>query len=233
MKKSRKTVLAIPIIVIVLILGYASIMGIQIGINSPSLEFPIREEDRVTRLSAYYTPDWGEVGVYHNGIDLVISNNVTIISPVRGTIISYSEKINPYAGNVLFKIAIAINLVWEVHLVLEPGFKDGTNNSIQSSLIDAPIGKQLSVGDELGTLLVSDSYPHLHYMLLYLGSDVCAYNHSSVTAKSVFEDIALSSNSSIFFSHPELNPLLAPIGLMLISGIVTYIVIAIIIFKKN
>ena len=74
------------------------------------------------RLSAYHTPDWGEPGVFHNGIDLVISDNVTIISQISGVISRVSEHVNPYAGNVLFEIGIAANWGWEVKLVLEPGF---------------------------------------------------------------------------------------------------------------
>ncbi|MBE0526066.1 MAG: hypothetical protein IH631_03930, partial [Candidatus Thorarchaeota archaeon] len=116
MNRKQKGILLVPLLVIGSIIGYSLLMGISIGFESPSLEFPIAEEDKIERLSAYHTPDWGEPGVFHNGIDLVISENVTIVSPVHGTIISYSEHINPYAGNVLFEIAIAINLAWTVNL---------------------------------------------------------------------------------------------------------------------
>ena len=51
-----------------------------------------------------------------------------------------SEHVNPYAGNVLFEIGIAVNWGWEVRLVLEPGFLDATNNTAQSDLIDAEFG---------------------------------------------------------------------------------------------
>lgn len=207
--------------------------GIQINFSNPSLEFPVLEEDKIVRLSAYHTPDWGETGVFHNGIDLVISDNVTIISPVSGIIVAYSENINPYAGNVLFKIAIAINLAWEVQLVLEPGFLDETNNSFQSDLIVTSIGNRVSPGDELATLLASENYPHLHYMLLYLGTDVCAYNYSAPTARTTFENIAMNSNSTILYPYPQLNPLLAPVSIVFLGGTIIYIIFVIVVFRRK
>ena len=208
-------------------------MGISIGFESPALEFPISEENRIAGFSAYHTPDWGEPGMFHNGIDLVISDNVTIISPVRGTILSYSENINPYAGNVLFDITIAINWGWSVHLVLEPGFRDIMNNSLQSSLIDIRVGQQVSPGDELGSLLFSDQYPHLHYMLENLGSDVCVYNYSKPSAQETFNDIATSTNSTILYPYPAPNPITSPITLIIIGGTVLYLLIVLVIFRPR
>lgn len=208
-------------------------MGISISFASPALEFPISEENRISSFSAYHTPDWGESGVFHNGIDLIISDNVTIVSPVRGTISSYSENINPYAGNVLFEIAIAINWGWDVHLVLEPGFRDATNNSLQSTFINVNIGQQVSAGDELAMLLFSDNYPHLHYMLLNLGADVCAYNYSTSQAQSTFNDIAADTNSTILYPYPTPNPIMSPIALIIIGGAALYLLIVIVIFRPR
>jgi murein DD-endopeptidase MepM/ murein hydrolase activator NlpD len=233
MSRKKIALLIAPILAIVLVLGYSFVMGISIGFDSPSLDFPISEEDKVAQLSAYHTPDWGEPGVFHNGIDLVISDNVTIVSPVRGTIVSYSENINPYAGNVLFEIAIAINWGWDVHLVLEPGFRDATNNSLQSTLIDAIVGQQVSIGDELATLLFSDNYPHLHYMLLNLGADVCAYNYSTSQAQGTFNDIATDTNSTILFPYLAPNPITSPITLIIIGGFVVYLLGVMIIFRPR
>ncbi|MEM2143184.1 MAG: hypothetical protein QXQ81_08015, partial [Candidatus Thorarchaeota archaeon] len=81
MKRSEKIVIAIPTVILTIVVGFHVMFGIPLGIDSPVLEFPILESDRVVRLSAFYTPDWGEPGVFHNGIDLVISDNVTIVAP--------------------------------------------------------------------------------------------------------------------------------------------------------
>ncbi|NHJ12740.1 MAG: hypothetical protein EAX95_03650 [Candidatus Thorarchaeota archaeon] len=178
MNRKKKILLTLPILVVLSVGAYTIIMGIAPGFDTPSLEFPILESDNIDRLSAYHMPDWGEPGVFHNGIDLVISDDATIVSPVKGMIVGLSENVNPYAGNVLFDISIAVNWGWSVKLVLEPGFQDDTNNSLQSSLIGATIGQRVEPGDELATLLHSTQYPHLHYMLLKFGLDVCAYNYS-------------------------------------------------------
>ncbi len=204
----RKTVLlTIAIITVITVFSYVAVVGLQLGIDEPVLGMPIVETDRIERLSPYHAPDWGEPGVFHNGIDLIISDDVTIVSPVKGVISSITERVNPYAGNVLFAITIAVNLAWEVKLVLEPGFLDSTNNSLQSEAIGAEEGQNVNTGEVLATLLHSERYPHLHYMLLNFGSDVCAYNYSSSAAKSTFENIADISNSTILLPHEQSNPM--------------------------
>lgn len=233
LNRKQKGILLVPLLVIGGIIGYSLLMGISISFDSPTLDFPISEEDKVAQLSAYHTPDWGEPGVFHNGIDLVISDNVTIIAPVHGTIVFYTENVNSYGGNILFDIGIAINWVWTVKLVLEPGFRDATNNSIQSSLIDVSIGQKVSTGDVLGTLLFSNQYPHLHYMLLMLGADVCAYNYSTPEAQNTFNDIATDSNSTILFPYPAPNSITSPITLIIIGGSVLYLLIVMVVFRPR
>lgn len=167
--------------------------------DDPELDFPILESENVERISAYRTPDWGEPGVFHNGIDLVIFDDVTIVSPANGTVVRITENVNPYAGNVLFDVTVRINPAWEIHLVLEPGFLDETNNSLQSDNILVSVNDNLESGDVLATLLHSENYPHLHYMLMHQGSDVCAYNYSSDAARTIFDDIADRSSSVICY----------------------------------
>lgn len=181
------------------VLSYFVFFSDVITYDDPELEFPILEPEKVERISAYRTPDWGEPGVFHNGIDLVISDNVTIVSPASGTVVRVSENVNPYAGNVLFDVTIRINPTWAVHLVLEPGFVDEFNNSLQSDNILVSVNDILEAGDYVGTLLYSESYPHIHYMLMNQGSDVCAYNYSSQAAQDTFDEIALRSDSVICY----------------------------------
>ena len=214
------------------VISYTGVLGIEMGFATPELAFPISEPDRVEKLSAYHTPDWGEPGVFHNGIDLVISEDVTIVSPVAGTIVSLTENINPYAGNVLFEIRIAVNWGWEVKLVLEPGFQDTVNNSLQSDMIDAVFGQHVEPGDELATLLFSTQYPHLHYMLLSFGLDVCAYNYSSAVAKSTFDTVALNSNSTIFYPHSPPNLIFSPILSIPLILLGVYAIMVVVVLRK-
>lgn len=232
MNNKRKMLLVMPIIAILFGVGYTLVIGIAPSFDPPNLEFPISETDHIVRLAAYHTPDWGEPGVFHNGIDLVISDDVTIISPVSGTITEVSENINPYAGNVLFGITITVNWAFSVKFALEPGFLDETNNSLQSSMIEADMGQRVSVGDSLATLLFSDSYPHLHYALSYFGADVCAYNYSSSAAKSTFEAIALASNSTILYPYPAPNIFTRPLVIIPLALLGIYAVGVIIVFRR-
>ena len=191
------------VIAIVLLIVGSALIGIAVMPDSPSpqLEFPIATPDSVERLAAYHTPDWGEPGVYHNGIDLIVSTNVSILSPVDGRVSFVTEDVNPYAGNILFSIGIAIDMIWEVKLVLEPGFKDSTNNSLQTDAILVSNNDVVSAGEKVATLLYSENYCHLHYMLLYRATDVSPYDFSSPTAQAIFEEIADRSNSTIQYDY--------------------------------
>jgi murein DD-endopeptidase MepM/ murein hydrolase activator NlpD len=205
------------ILILSLVIGAVTYFVFFSGIiqyDDPELAFPILESENVERISAYRTPDWGEPGVFHNGIDLVISDNVTVVSPVTGTVVQVTENINPYAGNVLFDITIRINPAWAIHLVLEPGFLDEVNNSLQSDNVLVSVNENLESGDSVATLLHSENYPHLHYMLMHQGSDVCAYNYSSEAAKNIFEEIALRSSSVI--CYPLSTQLMNPVWLMVL-----------------
>jgi murein DD-endopeptidase MepM/ murein hydrolase activator NlpD len=180
--------------------------------DDPEMEFPILEPERVERIAAYRTPDWGEPGVFHNGIDLVISENVTIISPANGTVTRVTENVNPYAGNILFDVMVRINPAWEIHLVLEPGFLDATNNSLQSDNVLVSVNDVLQTGDVVANLLNSGNYPHLHYMLMHRDADVCAYNYSSQSAQVLLCWSRLYSQNSIkSWSYYERIPNLARI----------------------
>ncbi len=195
----RKSVIISSLLIIIgiVLIGFGNLPDTP----SPQLAFPIQEPDSIERLAAYHTPDWGEPGVYHNGIDLVISENVTVVSPCAGTVSNLDEHVNPYAGNILFSIMITIDHVWAVKLVLEPGFKDSANNSAQTEAIVVSAGDTVATGDKVATLLYSENYAHLHYMLLYRGTDVSAYDFSSPAAKSTFEEIATRSNSTIQYDY--------------------------------
>ncbi len=218
---------------IILLIGGLALIGIGLlpDTPAPELEFPISNPDLVARLAAYHTPNWGEPGVFHNGIDLVISTNVKIVSPCNGSVSGIEESVNPYAGNILFKIKIAIDRIWEVDLVLEPGFRDDTNNSLQSDSIHVNAGDVLSTGDTVADLLFSENYAHLHFMLLYRGMDVSPYDFSSSAAKATFEEIASRSNSTIQYSY-EMPQFYETMQFKLTVGIgLSLTIIALVLFK--
>nr|MDO8100629.1 hypothetical protein [Candidatus Njordarchaeota archaeon] len=199
MRRKYKIAAIILVLIASSILAYGLILGVPPTFDAPILEFPVLEWNGITHLAAYRTPNWGGPAVYHNGIDLVVSQNVTIVSPVKGTVSGISESINPYAGNTLFDITIKMNWGWEVHLVLEPGFKDNTNNTLQHNSMHVTLFQRVNVGDPIATLLYSENYPHLHYMLVQFFSDVCPFTYSSSTAKTIFQTIATNTNSTICY----------------------------------
>lgn len=64
------------------------------------------------------------------------------------------------------------------------------------------------MGTAIADLLVGTlGYPHLHYMMQRSGEPVCAYDHSSSTARSVLADLASLPDSylpdgNICFGRP-------------------------------
>jgi len=170
--------------------------------GAPSLEFPMAEPLNITKLAAYHTPNWGEPGKFHNGIDLEISGPTQIISPCYGWVQRIWYNINPYAGEgevAMIHVSIMINLAWSVKLVFEPWANSTEFRERQLDAIIVKVGTYVKPGDFIGTLLYNYEYPHLHYMIMRLGKDVCPYDYSSPTAKSIFEDIATRTNSTICY----------------------------------
>ncbi|MBD3407536.1 MAG: peptidoglycan DD-metalloendopeptidase family protein [Candidatus Lokiarchaeota archaeon] len=241
MNAKKKAILILPLIVIVSIIGYSYYTMSTSDAEPPTLEFPIAEPENIEKLSAYHTPDWGEPGIYHNGIDLITSDNVTIISPTAGTVIAKTEHINTYGGNMLFTISIEYNWAWQIDLVLEPDFYDDTNNSLQTSMIEVEVGQSVETGDEIGTLLYNGPsyHSHLHYMLRVQGTDVCAYNYSSSAAQTIFDNIAEDSDTRVLYPYEEpnfaTNPNILRNPMIIIPAIVgaIYGIILVIILKKR
>lgn len=47
MNRRRKTILALPLVVILAFVGYNTVLGIPLGFAAPTLEFPVSETDRI------------------------------------------------------------------------------------------------------------------------------------------------------------------------------------------
>lgn len=199
--KKQKLFIFIPLIIGGGLLTYMLILGVPPTFNQPLLEFPILEENNIFSISAYGIENWSGPGTYHNGIDLVINTSVTIVSPVKGTVIAITEHQNEHSviQNILFDIQIQINWGWTVKLVLEPNFpgEDVYNNTLQRESISVSLFQRLEVGSQIATLLYSGYYSHLHYMLGSFPGEVCPFTYSSDQAKSIFNAITLRTNQSI------------------------------------
>ncbi|NHJ84443.1 MAG: M23 family metallopeptidase [Asgard group archaeon] len=204
MKRSVKIILISSLVVIILsgmiipLLPY--MLNFQPAYGTPGLEFPIVEPLNVTSLSAYNTPDWGEPGIFHNGIDLVILGPTQIISPSYGVVSRIWYNINPYSeGEVaMIHIQITINYRWNLKLVFEPWANSTEIREQQLEAIIVKVGTEVKPGDLIGTLLFNYNYPHLHYMVMH-GDDVCPYDYSTSTAKAIFDEIAIRTNSTICY----------------------------------
>lgn len=205
MKKSSKIILIVFVGIIILAGILIPLMPFMLGwipaYGTPNFEFPMAELMNVTSLSAYNTPNWGEPGIFHNGIDLVISGPTQLISPCYGIIERIWYNINPYSeGEVaMIHVSIRVNYAWTLKLVFEPWANTTEIREQQLAAIVVEPGMKVKPGDLIGTLLYNYEYPHLHYMIMHNGNDVCPYTYSSTAAKAIFEDIAERTNSTICY----------------------------------
>ncbi|MHA1125134.1 MAG: M23 family metallopeptidase [Candidatus Heimdallarchaeota archaeon] len=203
MKKGVKIFL-IVLLVITIISGIViPLLPFMLRLNPaygpPTLEFPIADPMNITKLAAYNTPDWGEPGLFHNGIDLKIENATNIISPCYGIVLNIRTSINPYKGHIMISVNIMVNYGWSVGLGFEPYSNDTVFHELQLSLIVVKAGQRLQPGDLVGTLLNGGEYPHLHYMVNHNFNDVNPYLYSSDAAQLAFEEIATRTNSTIYY----------------------------------
>jgi murein DD-endopeptidase MepM/ murein hydrolase activator NlpD len=175
-------------------------IGFNHAYGTTILEFPFAEPMNVTSLSGYNHPNWGEPGVFHNGIDLVIEGPSQLISPCYGIVNRIWYNINPYTGGevAMIHVSILINYRWSVKLVFEPWANTTEFRDKQLAAITVKVGTKVVPGDFIGTLLYNYEYPHLHYMVLH-GDDVNPYLYSSPAAQTIFEEIATRTNSTIYY----------------------------------
>jgi len=202
LSRKKKLLILLPLLLTGTgILAFGLIIGVPPTFDSPSLEFPIVEENNIIDLRGYGIENWSGPGTYHNGIDLVINTSVSVVSPVQGTITVIEERKNEHSiiQNILFDVVIQINWGWKVKLVLEPNFPgdDTYNNTLQREAISIGLLQRVNVGTPIATLLYSGYYSHLHYMLEGPSGDVCAYTYSSLQAQNTFYEISLRTNQSI------------------------------------
>lgn len=173
------------------------------------LGFPFSTPSHIVELAAFGIPNWSGAEP-HNGIDLIVDENLTatkIISPTAGEITSIVASENPFSdppNQLLLSISIHINSEWEVVLVLEPGTNDNAVISAQIEAVEVTTDQTVNLGDEIADLLIGDlGYPHLHYMLLRNGEDVCAYKYSLESAKQIFEDFPKTDISDGYICYGE------------------------------
>lgn len=172
--------------------------------ESMPLEFPFAVPSDIERLAAFGIPNWSG-SEPHNGIDLIINqDSSSIISPVKGTIMSITVAENPFSdpvGELLIHVLIFVNYNRMVGLTFEPSTTDPSIRAAQISAIIVQIGEVVDVGQHIGNLLAGDlGYPHLHYSLWsnpFNGEAYCPYQFSSDSAKAIFDQIAIIDGNPI------------------------------------
>jgi hypothetical protein len=90
----------------------------------PPLEFPFAEPADIDYLAAFGIADWSGPGQPHNGIDLRIARQTSIVSPIHDTVSAVSWNTTGPLSNppnlVTVHVTIDVNREWEVMLVFEP-----------------------------------------------------------------------------------------------------------------
>jgi len=159
------------------------------------LEFPFEYPQDIDYLAAFDIPDWSGPGRPHNGIDLRISRQAPITSPVHGTVrtidSSTTGSLSTPPDLVMVTVDVYVNREWSIKLVLEPSDVESIILDLQMDALEVEVGQEVFPGTRVGDLLMGgEGYPHLHYMVMRNGAPVCAYAHSSDDARAIFDVIA-------------------------------------------
>ncbi|HUU79038.1 MAG TPA: hypothetical protein VMX55_11890 [candidate division Zixibacteria bacterium] len=205
MKKGMKIFLVTGISLLVLTGIVIPILPFMLGWNptygTPSFEFPFENPDEIVRLRGYNLIEEGSAyDDHHRGIDLEISVNGTkVISPCTGTVGLITTSINKNKGHIMISVNIRINFAWSVMLVFEPYSNSTEFHEYQMSLLKVKFGQKIVEGEEVGLLLIGGEFPHIHYQVNRYFKDVCPYNYSSDEAQTIFDEIAIRTNSTICY----------------------------------
>ncbi len=167
------------------------------------LEFPIADPRVVVKMASWGIPNWSG-SEPHNGIDLVVDSRLTstlITSPTAGEVRSVTSSENPFShpvGQLMVTIAIRVNDEWTIDLVLEPGTVDPALKAAQLAGVRVQTGQTVSIGTPVADLFVGSlGYTHLHFMVERGNTNVCAYAHSSESAKRTIESFIALPNSTV------------------------------------
>jgi len=164
-------------------------------------DFPYKETGNIASLSAWGTRNWSQQGDqfndYHNGADLVVNAETTVLAPVTGQVTKIEFRQNVYNPTQawMYQIQIDMGNRWTVSLVLEPNFpgSDVANHNAQMAAILVSEGDTVTQGQHVATLLYSGNYCHVHYMMGYTCNQefvsVCPYQYSTDAAKAIFHTV--------------------------------------------
>ncbi|MBN2154886.1 MAG: M23 family metallopeptidase [Candidatus Lokiarchaeota archaeon] len=174
----------------------------------PPIEFPMEGDAlNLTDFNGFNISNWGEPGVYHNGIDFPINpNNWTgILAVADGTVTKIEESGNTYAGGkIMFNVYVTIARGWTVKYVIEPMATTEHENQLQRDNIYVIKGQEITKGDRIARLLCTgEEYSHLHFMLEMKNTVVCPYLYSSPAAKAIYEYLSTTYNKTICCTCPD------------------------------
>jgi hypothetical protein len=214
MQKGTKILITMVGIIIVVGTGFAFFFPQSplylLSEDCPPLEFPMEGGMlNITDFNGFNVSDWGEPGVYHNGIDLAVDphNWTGILAAADGKIRKIEESENPYShppGIMMFSVYVTIARGWEIKYVIEPSAVTEQEKQLQRDHIYVVEGQKVTEGERIARLLCTDSdYVHLHFMLVFKNQAVCAYNYSSISARTIYENIASTYNKTICCSNTE------------------------------
>ena len=154
--------------------------------EEPGLGFPFKPYTVIKELMSFGIPAWGPPEEDHFGIDLIpryqvsplppipskskVIRKVKVVAPTDGTIRGIFGFDGDIVGTKDICVILEINLNWSITLMFEPKTSPGRPVEAQIRSITVKAGQTVKKGDEIGYLVVGgneNSYPHVHYALMY------------------------------------------------------------------
>jgi len=176
--------------------------------DCPPLDFPMEGGTlNITGFNGFNISNWGEPGVYHNGIDFAVNphNWTGILAVADGKVTKIEETGNPYAGGkIMFSIYMTIARGWILKYVIEPSATTEYANQLQRNNIYVIKGQEIDKGERIARLLCTvEPYSHLHFMIQARSTVVCSYMYSSPAARLIYESLASTYNKTFCCTDPH------------------------------
>jgi murein DD-endopeptidase MepM/ murein hydrolase activator NlpD len=162
--------------------------------DTPGLLFPYRDPLKIVEVFCFGLHPWSADGEIHGGLDIIPHykgmgyRKYELVASADAVV----ERIHIFPesddGPFTVVVFLKVNDYWYMIYTIEPQSVSGDVNNEQLDSIYVTAGQKVRKGEVIGELIVSepdlsgDSYPHLHFGLLYKNtSDTLGYvieNHT-------------------------------------------------------
>lgn len=151
----------------------------------PVIDFPLADSTVIGSIWGYGDHN----GEFHNGIDFICNTSVEVIAWCKLRVKMITTFKNEGNGFWQTNVRFQYNWKYEFEALFEPLTQNETCGNIQREAIPLKFGQIIEPGETIGTLLIFENSTLLHFGAKESGTDVCAFQFFTSSAKTTFLDL--------------------------------------------